>query len=97
MYDIVKVVPVTGNMVGLLSGAPSLEICAPTISNERSDTTIAELNTKVQVKVTSSSTVTMSEMPLLVSMREDGGGTTVNFFNYNMNSSNIKIKTYFEF
>lgn len=91
-----KVVPVT-DMVRSLSRDPSLDSSISTISNERSEATIAEFSTKVQVKVISSPTVTMSEMPLLVSTREDGVGTTVNnVFNYNMNSGHT-IKTHFEF
>ena len=71
-----KVVPVTGEIVGLLSGVPSLNSCTFTISNERSDATIAEFNTKVQIKVISDPSITMLALPLLlVKMREDGVGT----------------------
>ena len=59
-----------------VSGIPSLDSCASTISKERSDTTIAEFNIIVHVKVMPDPTVTISEVPLLVSVREDGGGTT---------------------
>ena len=55
-----KVVPVTVGPVRV-SGVPSLESCASTISNEISDAAIAELSIKVQVKVTLVPTVTMPE------------------------------------
>ena len=46
-----KVVP---DLSGLdrLSGVPSLDSCASTINNARSEDTIAEFNTKVQVMTT---------------------------------------------
>ena len=56
-------------------GVPSLDSCASTISNETSDSTIAELSIKVQVKATPVPTITMSELPLLVKISEEGGGT----------------------
>ena len=68
-----KVVPVTVGPVRV-SGVPSLESCASTISNEISDATIAKLSIKVQVKVTLVPIVTMLER-LLVIIREDGVGT----------------------
>ena len=55
-----KVVPVTVGPVRV-SGVPSLESIASTISNEISDATIAELSIKVQVKVTSVPIVAMLE------------------------------------
>ena len=67
--------PVAGDIVELLSGSPFLDSCTSTISNETSEATIAKLNTKVQVKVMPVPTVTMSELLLLVSVREDGVGT----------------------
>ena len=83
-----KVVPVTGDIVGLLSEAPSLDSCTSTISSERSDSTIAEFNSKVQIKVISFPIVTMSE--LLANMREDRGGTIQKFM-HSMNSNQIII------
>ena len=70
-----KVVSVTVRLVKV-SRVSSLDSCASTISNERSGTTIAESNTKVKVKVVSDPTITISVVPLLVIIRDDGGGTT---------------------
>ena len=47
-----KVVPVTVRPV-IVSGVPSLDSCASTVSNERSDSTIAGSNSTVQMRVTS--------------------------------------------
>ena len=76
----VKVVPLTVGLVRV-SGVPSLNSCASTVSNETSDATIAELSIKVQVKVIPVPTITMSELLLLVSISEEGGGTTYNIMN----------------
>ena len=77
-----RVVPATFGPVSISIVPLGQDSCISTISNERSDATrdatIAELNTKVQVKVTSAPTITMSEMPPLVSMREVGVGTVSN-------------------
>ena len=79
-----------------VSGVPSLDSCASTVSSERSDATITELNTKVQVKVTPVPTVTMSELPLLVSIREEGVGTIQTQIYNNINSDQY-FNTHFEF
>jgi hypothetical protein len=75
----VKVVPFTDNIVGLLSGASSLDSCTSTISNGISDsTTMAEFNSTVQVKVTSMSTPFITLLELLANTREVRAGATKN-------------------
>ena len=69
-----KVVPLTFDLVRV-SGVPFLNSCASTISNKTSGSTIAELSVQVQVQVTPVPTITMSELPLLVKISEEGGGT----------------------
>ena len=72
-----KVVPAIDRLA-IANDVPFLESCASTISKAFSDPIIAEFNTRVQVRVMSdpTTTVTSSGLPLLlVSMREDGVGT----------------------
>ena len=90
--------PLTVGLVRV-SGVPSLNSCASTVSNETSDATIAELSIKVQVKVTPVPTITMSELLLLVSMSEEGGGTTYNNYHYEhaaLVGVHFSINTHFE-
>ena len=94
-----RVVPVIGDIDGLLSGVPSLNSCTSTISNERSDANIAEFNSKAQVKVTSNPTITMLALSLL-KMREDGVGTMQAYLHTIIimsNNQSLIINTHFEF
>ena len=68
----VKVVPVTVGAVRA-SMVPSLDSCAATIINERSDSTTAGPNSTVQVRVTSVPTIWT--VLLFVKVTDDGGGT----------------------
>ena len=93
-----KVVPVADDIVGLLSGIPSLNSCTSTISKGRSVATIAKFNSKVQVKVTSDPTITTLVLPLLlVKMREDGVGTMqAHLHTIIIMNNNQIINTHFE-
>ena len=77
-----KVVPDAVDPVRV-SGVPSLESCADTINNKISEATIAEFNSKVQVKVTSEPRtereVGLELRSLLTSVMEDGPGTICKF------------------
>ena len=67
-----KVVPVTIGPARV-SGVPSLDSCASTISNESSESNIAESNSTVQVTVIEDPLETM--LSLLVTATDCGSGT----------------------
>jgi hypothetical protein len=62
-----------------VSGVPSLNSCVFTVNNKISETTTAEFNSKVQVKVTSEPRIGrelgLKLWSLLTSVMEDGVGT----------------------
>ena len=62
-----------------VSGVPSLDSCVSTINKKISEATIAEFNSKVQVKVTSEPRIGrelgLELRSLLTSVMEDGLGT----------------------
>ena len=68
-----------------VSGVPSLESCVSTISNKISEATIAEFNSKVQVKVTSEPRtgreLGLELWSLLTSVMDDGLGTLLKLSN----------------
>ena len=68
-----KVVPVTVGPV-IVSGVPSLDSCASTISNERSASITPSLITKEQITVALDSRRT-GLGGILVTVMEDGAGT----------------------
>ena len=71
----VKVVPVIVAL-GKANVVSSLDSCTSTISKAFSDPNITEFNTKVQMKVTLDPTTAKAASLLVVSVREDGVGTT---------------------
>ena len=68
-----KVVPATVGPVRV-SGVPSLDSCASTISSERSDSTTAGLNSTMQVRVTVVPALTGLAWSLVI-VTEAWGGT----------------------
>ena len=70
-----KVVPVTVGPVRT-SGVPSLDSCASTISNERSECNTAGPNSIVQVRVTSDPSGRIGPTGSLAKLMESGVGTS---------------------
>ena len=66
-----------------VSGVPSLDSCASTISKKISEATIAEFNSKVQVKVTLEPRSKRELWSLIIKVMEDGVGTSVTQINKN--------------
>ena len=71
-----KVVPLILDLVRILSGVPSLDNCASTVSNESSDSKITGLISTVQMRVMFDPTgQILLTIGLVVIVIDDGGGT----------------------